>query len=276
MIEKFLIVSLLVSFLSPSCSSLQVLVFSTEKSDNLTTSTARFISPPPTNFSDVSFCFWIKLNNLRGTKVLHYDLNDSHGLGFTLQEHYGFIKLKNIDLLFDYLTPALPRRWRHFCTTYSAERQSVAVYLDGRVTFSREGLEVVEDTEFQPSLLTHLSWGDGKERFGQPVSGELSVGRVWSRVLGEEEVVEEAGCREVDREGLQVDWQVGGLERGESVLAVEREGDCPLYLDEGEERLVGFSDRVSFMEAGVACMGLGGRQVRSVVEESDRCVGEPR
>ena len=45
------------------------------------------------------------------------------------------------------------------------------------------------------------------------------------------------------------------------MLAVERKGSCPLEWGEGEHKLVGFSQRVKFQEAGVMCKGLGGSQV---------------
>ena len=37
-------------------------------------------------------------------------------------------KVKSVDLLFDYLTPALPRRWTHFCVVYKEEGQSASVF----------------------------------------------------------------------------------------------------------------------------------------------------
>ena len=42
-------------------------------------------------------------------------------------------KIKSVDLLFDFRTPALPRRWRHFCVVYKEEGQSATVYqvIDG-------------------------------------------------------------------------------------------------------------------------------------------------
>ena len=36
--------------------------------------------------------------------------------------------MKSVDLLFDYGTPALPRRWRHFCVVYKEEGQSATVF----------------------------------------------------------------------------------------------------------------------------------------------------
>ena len=36
--------------------------------------------------------------------------------------------MKSVDLLFDYLTPSLPRRWRHFCVIYKEQGQSASVF----------------------------------------------------------------------------------------------------------------------------------------------------
>ena len=36
--------------------------------------------------------------------------------------------MKSVDLLFDYLTPSLPRRWRHFCVVYKEQGQSASVF----------------------------------------------------------------------------------------------------------------------------------------------------
>ena len=68
-----------------------------------------------------------------------------------------------------------------------------------------------------------------------------------------------------------VDWPIGAevlqlLQRGAGVLAVERKGSCPLEWGEGEHKLVGFSQRVKFQEAGVMCKGLGGSQVSAHCE----------
>ena len=75
--------------------------------------------------------------------MLAYDLNETSGIYLKLQEEYGFIKVKisylqnntivqfkvkSVDLLFDYLAPALPRRWRHFCVVYDEEKQSASVF----------------------------------------------------------------------------------------------------------------------------------------------------
>ena len=60
---------------------------------------------------DLSYCFWIKLDNLRTAKILHEGPNNKQGFGFKLQKNYGFIKLKNVDLLFDYNFLHVPNRW---------------------------------------------------------------------------------------------------------------------------------------------------------------------
>ena len=143
---------LLLLLLAP-CSCLQVLVFPASRQDGLPSPAARLPSTPPTNITDITFCLWLKLDTLQAASVLTYDLNDTHGLGFTLQEHYGFVKLKNVDLLFDYWIPALPGRWRHYCVVYREATQGLAVYLGGKVTFLREGLGELEGSAFHPSSL---------------------------------------------------------------------------------------------------------------------------
>ena len=64
-----------------------------------------------------------------GAKVLNYELNDTKGFGFTLQEHYGFLNLKIVDLLFDYNSPHVPDKWSHFCVAYDSSVESVTYYL---------------------------------------------------------------------------------------------------------------------------------------------------
>ena len=78
-------------------------------------------------------------------------------------------------------------------------------------------------------------------------------------------MIEEATCSGGASEPI-VDWPIGAevlqlLQRGAGVLAVEKEGSCPLEWGEGEQRLVGFSQRLKFDEAAVKCKGLGGTQV---------------
>lgn len=62
-------------------------------------------------FVDLSFCFWINLNNLRTSKILDHQPKNKQGFGFTLQKDYGFLNLKNVDLLFDYNFFHVPNRW---------------------------------------------------------------------------------------------------------------------------------------------------------------------
>ena len=100
--------------------------------------------------------------------------------------------------------------------------------------------------------------------------GELTLGRVWGRALQPHEISQEASCSGVAAQPL-VDWPIGAevlqlLQRGAGVLAVERKGSCPLEWGEGEHKLVGFSQRVKFQEAGVMCKGLGGSQVSAHCE----------
>ena len=61
---------------------------------NLAPPSATFINPPSTNFTDVSFCVWVKLDTLNRNPVIAFDLNETSGLGLFLQENYGFIKVK--------------------------------------------------------------------------------------------------------------------------------------------------------------------------------------
>ena len=61
-------------------------------------------------FTDLSFCFWLKLRNLRTSKILDHAPKNKQGFGFTLQKDYGFINLKNVDLLFDYNFFHVPNR----------------------------------------------------------------------------------------------------------------------------------------------------------------------
>ena len=79
---------------------------------------------------------------------------------------------------------------------------------------------------------------------------------------------QEATCsgEEGAAEGPLVDWPIGAevlqlLQRSTTVLAVEKEGSCPLEWGDGGQKLVGFSQRLKFHEAGVKCKGLGGTQV---------------
>ena len=52
--------------------------------------------------------------------------------------------MKSVDLLFDYLTPSLPRRWRHFCVVYKEEGQSASVF---QVTEGDDDKDVDKDDD---------------------------------------------------------------------------------------------------------------------------------
>jgi hypothetical protein len=121
---------LLVSLVQSTIALLPLLIYPSKRTDSTETSFTKFKSPPSTIFHDLSFCFWVKVNHLMGAKMLHYELNDTKGFGFTLQEEYGFLNLKVVDLLFDYHTPHIPDRWRHFCTFYDSAVEGVTVYMD--------------------------------------------------------------------------------------------------------------------------------------------------
>ena len=61
-------------------------------------------------FTDLSFCFWLNLKNLRTSKIFDHQPKNKQGFGFTLQKDYGFLNLKNVDLLFDYNFFHVPNR----------------------------------------------------------------------------------------------------------------------------------------------------------------------
>ena len=167
----------LLLFLPPSRAGVQVLVFPRDQG-GLTSPLASLAEPPATNLTDLTACLWVSLASLRGQKVLSYRLEGSGGVGLTLQEEYGFVRVKSVDLLFDYLEPLAPRRWRHFCLVYREEGQAIAVYQGGRRAFLREGLQVLEGTPFHPALLEQITWGSqGK----QELEGEVTLARVWTR-----------------------------------------------------------------------------------------------
>ena len=109
------------SLVESTISLLPVLIYPSKRTDSTETSTTKFKSVPSTKFVDLSFCFWVKVNHLAGAKIIQYELNDTKGFGITLQEDYGFVNLKVVDLLFDYHTPHIPHRWRHICVVYDCE-----------------------------------------------------------------------------------------------------------------------------------------------------------
>ena len=74
-----------------------------------------------------------------------------------------------------------------------------------------------------------------------------------------EEVENELGCKELGKEGLELDWRTVKMERGDTVMMKEMEAGCPSGLEEDTETLVGFGKRLKFGEAEIACLALGGR-----------------
>ena len=251
---------LMVTMVDPTTSILPVLIYPSKRSESTETSITKFRSIPSSSFQDVSYCLWVSVNHLVGAAILHYDLPDRGGLGLTLQEEYGFVKLKTVDLLFDYHSPHIPGRWRHFCVVYDSAIEGVTVYMDGKVTFEKLGVTALADTQFHQDLLQHVSVGKSGNTFSQQFNGKFSKLMVWRRVLGREEVEKEWECQEVDTEGLVLDWGKVEMERGDTVMMVVREVNCPSQLVEESEELVGFGQRVKFEDAATTCLALGGRQ----------------
>ena len=121
--NTILLILTILTVLSRTCNGYPALVYS----DLSQPSPSKF-QVPPTNFqgniddfkfysdfqhcslSDLSFCFWIKLDNLRRGDLLKYELKNKQGFGFALQQQYGFLNLKNVDLLFDYNFYHVPKR----------------------------------------------------------------------------------------------------------------------------------------------------------------------
>ena len=120
--NKILLIWTILTFLSRTCNGYPALVYS-----DLSQPSPSKLQVPPTNFqgnigrkftmilnifspSDLSFCFWIKLDNLRRGDLLKYELKNKQGFGFALQQQYGFLNLKNVDLLFDYNFYHVPKR----------------------------------------------------------------------------------------------------------------------------------------------------------------------
>ena len=129
-------------------------------------------------FEDLSFCFWINLKNLRTSKILDHQPKNKQGFGFTLQKDYGFLNLKNVDLLFDYNFFHVPNRWeflqfnkcyfklglifirwRHFCVVYDSAKEDFKIFADGRLTFEKDNLQVVAGHRFQDNLLSSITLG---------------------------------------------------------------------------------------------------------------------
>ena len=238
-----------------------VLIYPNKRSESTETSSTKFSSLPSTPFTDLSFCFWVKVNHLIGAKVLNYELNDTQGFGFTLQEHYGFLNLKIVDLLFDYNSPHVPDKWNHFCVTYDSSLQSITIFMNGKITFEKQDLDVLAGINFHESVLSHVTVGTGGGGFSMPFNGEFSRFMVWNKVIDKEDVEKEFVCGDVDEEGLVLNWTNVKMERGDTVLIKEMSGDCPADGEGKEtETLAGFAQRVKFDEATAACLALGGRQ----------------
>ena len=53
----------------------------------------------------------MKLDNLDASRFIDYEPRDKRGFSFTLQQNYGFLNLKNTDLLFDYNFYHVPKRY---------------------------------------------------------------------------------------------------------------------------------------------------------------------
>ena len=250
---------LLVSLVGSTISLLPVLIYPSKRTDSTETSATKFKSLPSTTFVDLSFCFWVKVNHLVGAKVINYDLNDTKGIGLTLQEDYGFLNLKTVDLLFDYNTPHIPGRWEHFCVVYDSAVEGVTIYMDGIVTFEKVGVTALAGTEFSENLLDHVSVGKGGGGFPQQLNGEFSQFMVWGRVIDKGEVEREFTCETVVK-GLVLDWRTVKMEIGDTVQIVEMDVSCPSELEGDAETLVSFGQRMKFSEAETACRALGGRQ----------------
>jgi hypothetical protein len=272
--KQFIFSSVMLSLLVSTSSLFPVLIYPSKRTDSTETSSTKFKSMSSTRVVDLSFCFWVKVNHLLGAKVLNYELKDTKGFGFTLQEHYGFLNLKIVDLLFDYNSPNVPDKWSHFCVAYDSSVESVTIYMNGKVTFEKHGLDALAGIEFHENLLSHVTVGTGGGGFSQPFNGEFSQFMVWNKVIRQEDVEREMGCGGVGKEGLELDWKTVNMERGNTVLMKDMEAGCPSAVDEDTESLAGFSQRVKFDEAGTACLALGGRQDPPTGEEEVKKISE--
>ena len=151
--------SLLSIFLTTT-TTLDILVFPDSRKENIVSNTCKFNSVSNITFHNISFCFWVKVNHLKSAKVLHYNLPDARGFGFTLQEEYGFINLKTVDLLFDYLTPHIPDKWSHFCGVYDVSKERITVYMNGQMVLDRSNITVLSGTQFNSQILQHMGIGN--------------------------------------------------------------------------------------------------------------------
>jgi len=98
----------------------------------------------------------------------------------------------------------------------------------------------------------------GGGKFSQQLSGEFTGLMIWKRVLENNEVKKQFECKKVNADGLGIDWRKVELQRGESVMLIEREIECP--VEANEEIILGFGQRVKWGEAETACKSLGGKQ----------------
>ena len=133
--KQSLLTAVMLSLLVTTSSLFPVLVYPSKRTESTETSSTKFASVSSAGIVDLSLCLWVKVNHLIGAKILNYELNDKKGFGFTLQEHYGFLNLKIVDLLFDYNSPHVPGKWTHFCVAYDSSVQSVTIYMNGKITF---------------------------------------------------------------------------------------------------------------------------------------------
>jgi len=256
--KTFFFYTLLVLIDSETFSLSSVLVFPNKRKESTETSYTRFnVEKSP--IEDLSFCFWLKVNHLVGAKVLHYDLKDSQGIGFTLQEEYGFLKLKTVDLLFDYISPHVPDKWSHWCVVYDSHEEYVTMYMNGKITFSKKNVTALEGSEFHDELLSHVLVGMPGGDFSQPFNGEFTRFMVWNVLIDQNEVERQMNCEEGESEGLILDWRTVNLERGSTVMMKQMEEECPSKSGTVHEILNGFTERIKFEEAETACQALGGK-----------------
>ena len=265
--KYFFLILMVESMMLSTMSLLPVLIYPGKRTDSTKTSVTKFISIPSTKFVDLSFCFWVKVNHLVGAKILHYELNDTQGFGFTLQEEYGFVNLKTVDLLFDYHSPHIPDRWRHFCVVYDSVVEGVTVYMDGIVTFEKVNVTGLVGSKFHENLLQYVSIGKGGESFSQQLNGEFSKLMVWNKVLGRDEVKREWECVKGESNGLVLDWNTVKMERGDTVMMIKKNVNCPTSLGREKSEVIGFGQRVKFEAASASCLALGGEQVVPLGEE---------
>ena len=139
--------------------SLRVLVYPSSKEGINATTSFKDVPDTP-NLEDLSFCVWTKVANLLAKKVVFYKLMDSQGIGLTLEQDYGFVKIKTIDLLFKFVSPHIPNKWYHWCIVYKGNNlQNVDVFMNGKRTFSQKDLTVLKGIRFNSQLLKYIQLG---------------------------------------------------------------------------------------------------------------------